>query len=623
MGLKGDVNAQFNRSLSLSKGINRRHFLWPPLRMAKRATKERGRLFPPFDKLRDRKKTRMQLEVSCIIMFQKNNLSISNLIYKYRYQVFFGLILLGYSLNLFIDVMEIDAAQYAAISREMAETGNYLQVYHRGQDYLDKPPLLFWLSSVGIGLFGNTSLAYKLFPNLMLIIGLWATYRFAALWYDQRTGIIASLILGTTQAFHLMSNDVRTDGLLTSFVILSVWLLSLYLKEKKLAYLCLAGFTLGCAMLAKGPLGLFIPAMAFGGHLFITRQWKEIFNPAWFILLPIIALVLTPMCYGLYTQFDLHPEKEVYGLKGPSGLGFFFWTQSFGRITGDLAWSNNTPWYYFIQSILWDMQPWIVLFIAAFRNKLKTLFSSKEHFSSVQEWMTMSGFVLPFIALSFSKYKLPHYIFPLFPFAAVMISAYLVSYAKQLPKWVEVVQLVLIHGLLLASFLMMFWVFPIHNGWLPALWVVLYACIWWWRKKATDDTDRWLLPSLMGVFIFQLVLSLHFYPQLLKYQASSQAGKYIALHQPERIYWHDKYGFALDYYSDRIIPNAYGPPVDVLPVGTWIYVSDAAVATMPPHRDIKVFDDFKVSNLNAKFLNPKTRPEKVKKMYLIELVKRE
>jgi len=555
-------------------------------------------------------------------MVQKNNLSISTLIYKYRYQIFFGLILLGYSFNLFIDVMEIDAAQYAAISREMAETGNYLHVYHRGQDYLDKPPLLFWMASMSIGIFGNTSFAYKLFPCLMLILGLWATYRFAALWYDQRTGVIASLLLGTTQAFHLMSNDVRTDGLLTSFVILSVWLGSLYLKGKKILHLCLAGMCLGGAMLAKGPIGLIIPVMAIGGHLLITRQWKKIINPAWLILLFVIVLVLTPMCYGLYTQFDLHPEKEVYGLKGPSGLGFYFWTQSFGRITGDLAWSNNTPWYYFLQTILWDLQPWILLLIPAFWNKLKTLWGNISNFSFHQEWITLSGFMLAFIALSFSKYKLPHYIFPLFPFAAVMISAYLVRYAKQLPKWMEVIQLVLIHLLLLASLLMMFWVFPIDNVWLPALWVLLYACVWWWRVNARDVTDRWVLPSLMGMFIFQLVLSLHFYPQLLQYQASSQAGKFIALHQPERVYWHDKYGFALDYYSDRIIPNAFGPPVDVLPLGTWIYVSDAAVATMPPHKVIKEFDDFKVSNLNAKFLNPKTRHEKVKKMYLIELVKR-
>src|SRR6187549_2480350 len=88
------------------------------------------------------KALRIQLEVSCSIMVNE----VSSRIYRYRYTLFLGLILVGYFLNLFIDVMEIDAAQYAAIAREMADTGNYLQVYHRGQDYLDKPPLLFWIS---------------------------------------------------------------------------------------------------------------------------------------------------------------------------------------------------------------------------------------------------------------------------------------------------------------------------------------------------------------------------------------------------------------------------------------------------------------------------------------------
>ena len=48
---------------------------------------------------------------------------------------------------IFIDIMEIDAAQYASISQEMLQTGDYLQVHHRHADYLDKPPLLFWLTS--------------------------------------------------------------------------------------------------------------------------------------------------------------------------------------------------------------------------------------------------------------------------------------------------------------------------------------------------------------------------------------------------------------------------------------------------------------------------------------------
>ena len=44
-----------------------------------------------------------------------------------------------------IPLIDIDAAQYASMSREMAGSGNYLQLYDLGKDYLDKPPLLFWL----------------------------------------------------------------------------------------------------------------------------------------------------------------------------------------------------------------------------------------------------------------------------------------------------------------------------------------------------------------------------------------------------------------------------------------------------------------------------------------------
>ena len=39
--------------------------------------------------------------------------------------------------NMFIDVMEVDAAQYASISMEMFQSKSYLQVFQHGQDYLD------------------------------------------------------------------------------------------------------------------------------------------------------------------------------------------------------------------------------------------------------------------------------------------------------------------------------------------------------------------------------------------------------------------------------------------------------------------------------------------------------
>jgi 4-amino-4-deoxy-L-arabinose transferase-like glycosyltransferase len=546
---------------------------------------------------------------------------ISQKLYINRYFIFAVLIVLGYVCCLSIDVMEIDAAQYAGISREMAETGNYLQVHFRGNDYLDKPPLLFWISSLGISLFGNTSLAYKLFPVFLLIIGLYATYRFASLWYDHRTGMLAALIVGSTQAFALMSNDVRTDGLLTTFVILSTWLLSAFVKHRKKIFLLLAGLSLGAAMLAKGPIGFFIPILAVGGHLLFTRQWKRIVDPSWLLVIPVIALVLAPMCYGLYMQFDMHPEKEVYGLKGPSGLRFFFWTQSFGRITGESQWDNNAPWYYFLQTMPWDLQPWLLIFIPVLWYSFKKVLTIRKQETTDVEYISFFGFVIPLIALSFSGYKLPHYVFPLFPFAAVMIADWMVRFASQLPRWLEIVQLGVIHVLAIASILIMAWVFPVQSFWLPLLWLIMMLSIWYWRKHAVDAADRWILPSLMGILAFQFVLSLHFYPQLLKYQAGSQAGKYIHHENPAHVYWYDEYDFALDYYADRIVPNAYGAAIDSVPPGSWIYVTEKSLPALPANKLLKSFDHFPPSRLSMKFLNPATRGEKIQKMFLVELTK--
>ena len=43
-----------------------------------------------------------------------------------------------------IDIMDVDATQYATIAREMLNRNDFLQVFDRGEAYLDKPPLVFW-----------------------------------------------------------------------------------------------------------------------------------------------------------------------------------------------------------------------------------------------------------------------------------------------------------------------------------------------------------------------------------------------------------------------------------------------------------------------------------------------
>ena len=129
---------------------------------------------------------------------------------KYIYIVF-ALLALVCFIGFGIDIMDIDAAQYASMSREMMASGHYLQLFDLGKDYLDKPPFLFWISSLSLKLFGINNFAYRLPSFLFAALAVFSTYKFSRLFYEKSTSILSAIILASCQGFILMNHDVRTD----------------------------------------------------------------------------------------------------------------------------------------------------------------------------------------------------------------------------------------------------------------------------------------------------------------------------------------------------------------------------------------------------------------------------
>jgi 4-amino-4-deoxy-L-arabinose transferase-like glycosyltransferase len=160
---------------------------------------------------------------------------------------------LVYLRGLWLDVMDVDASQYASISMEMLQNGHWLEVQHRGADYLDKPPLLFWLSAGAFRVLGYSNWAYKLPSFLFALAGIAATYRFARLFYPENTARWAAMMLGSSIGLLLLCNDVRTDTLLLGTSACAVWQLAAYQQSRRWAPLWAAFFFIGLAMLAKGP----------------------------------------------------------------------------------------------------------------------------------------------------------------------------------------------------------------------------------------------------------------------------------------------------------------------------------------------------------------------------------
>jgi len=75
---------------------------------------------------------------------------LENKLYNSYLYFIIGCIIIYIVGSITIPLMEIDSVQYANISREMLVHKNFLQIFDQGKDYLDKPPLLFWISSISM-----------------------------------------------------------------------------------------------------------------------------------------------------------------------------------------------------------------------------------------------------------------------------------------------------------------------------------------------------------------------------------------------------------------------------------------------------------------------------------------
>ena len=527
-----------------------------------------------------------------------------------------------------VDIMDIDASQYAEISREMMKSGDYLHVYDKGIDYLDKPPFLFWASAASMKVFGVNNFGYKLPSILFALLALYATYRLAKLYYGAVTGRMAALVLAACQGMFLMTNDIRCDTILMSWVITAVWLVQEWLMNKKLLYL-LGGFVaVACGMMTKGPIALMVPVFCFSADWVLKRQWRNFFKPAYLLGFLIIAVLLLPMSIGLYQQFDLQPWKVVNGKSGVSGLRFFYWAQSFGRITGESPWKNEVDISFLFVNMLWSFLPWIFLFVPALVLNIIGLVKQKFRLQPEQEWVTTGGFLLSYLALGSSAYQLPHYIFVAFPLAAIITAKLLWDITegekyKSLLRIMQPAQAVICFLLLLTSGALIVFVFP-QPVLVIVVWMILVIA-WSYLafRKALKGKIAWL--SAAAMIIVNVLLSNAVYPALLQYQVGSQAGRYIRAHAipANELVTYKVYDpiTAIDFYAQDTL-HAIDTITDIRN-SRYILTMDKGLHNLEQSGyafDIlKEGTSFKVSELTPAFLNPATRAGTLQRYYLVHL----
>jgi len=132
----------------------------------------------------------------------------------------------------------------------------------------EHPPLAKELIALGIALFGDRPLGWRLVPALFGALGLFAAMR--AMWFASQSRfatIACGVLLATAFPLFVQARIAMLDAIMAGFVLVALWMGAAAVREHETARwrLAIAGAALGCAMAAKWnavPLAV-LPGLAF------------------------------------------------------------------------------------------------------------------------------------------------------------------------------------------------------------------------------------------------------------------------------------------------------------------------------------------------------------------------
>lgn len=305
---------------------------------------------------------------------------------------------------------EPDEARYAEIAREMLQRGKLLVPHLNYVAYVEKPPLLYWLTTLSFWIFGVSEFAARLPVALSAIAGILATYVFAMRAFSRRHAILAAAILATTPLYALMAQVLTTDMTLTALVTIATFALYLHWLEGG-RWCWIAYIAMALAVMTKGPVGAALPILSMLIWLALKRELSGAISRFRAISgLLLMLLIATPW-------FIFMTIRE------PGFADFYFIGEHLRRVF-EADYSHYEAFYFYLPVLAIGLLPWSMLvpfltWPAAPRNPARS-------FCVVAAGVTI-------VAFSCASAKLIPYILPAVPPLAVLIADGLVSCAWPTP----------------------------------------------------------------------------------------------------------------------------------------------------------------------------------------------
>jgi hypothetical protein len=142
------------------------------------------------------------------------------------------------------------------------------------------------------------------------------------------------------------------------------------------------------------------------------------------------------------------------------------------------------------------------------------------------------------------------------------------------------------------------------------------------------NQSKIIVATIISFITLTLILNLIFYPKLLKYQSNSEVAKDLSKIAPENsrlLVFNDYARNSMVFYSNFPIKeyvNENNLSGNLVKGHTFIFADSRSVSSIekinPDIVPIKKYDDYFVSQLSIRFLNPLTRDSTISKKILLK-----
>lgn len=326
---------------------------------------------------------------------------------------------------------------FAEASRQMLLTGDWITPFFNGETRFDKPALIYWCQAIAYYIMGVNEWAART-PSVLAAMGVIALAFYTVQWYFTKkdeleqvtnlprrylTAAVAAALMALNPEMIVWGRTGVSDMLLTGCIgsTLLCFFLGYAQNQRPVvianwqfpnqwylaSYVLIAG-----AILTKGPVGIVLPGLIMIAFALYVGKFWQIWREMRPIFGMVIILALSLPWYILVTWRN-----------GWNFINAFFVYHNIERFT-EVVNGHSAPWYFYFLVVLLGFAPYAVYIPASLvRLKLwqRKYWLQQERSQHLGLFVSL-WFLGVFGFFTVSVTKLPSYVLPLMPAAAILVA---------------------------------------------------------------------------------------------------------------------------------------------------------------------------------------------------------